>query len=184
MAIETMFSVPLFRFRIADWAEHKRHILASLPESGPHLLSPAGDTFTDFFVNQQSGVLPSYKDAVVKAVEPSLQEFTARYPENPKIDAMWFERSRRSNYHGAHNHGSLGFSAVLYVEFDAAVHKPTRFLAPFMNFYAGGLMEHSPADVQEGTLLLFPSILIHEAPPNNSDKQRTIVSFNVKGGQA
>ena len=95
MAIETMFSVPLFRFRLADWPEHKRRILAALPESGPHLLSPAGDTFTDFFLNQQSGVLPSYKDVVVKAVEPSLQEFAERYPENPKIDAMWFERSRQ-----------------------------------------------------------------------------------------
>lgn len=181
MAMQPMFTVPLFRFRVPDWPEHKGRILAGLPPSAPELLSPAGDTYTDFFVNATARVLPSYRDVVVKAVEPCLQEFAEGYPENPKIDAMWFERSRRSNYHGAHNHGSLGFSAVLYVEFDPALHKPTRFLAPFMSFYAGGLIEYLPTDIEEGTLVVFPAILIHEAPPNSSDKLRTIVSFNIKG---
>lgn len=182
MGMETIFSVPLFRYRVANWPERKRQILAELPKSEPAFLSAAGDTYTDFFLNQKAGGLPRYKDVVVQAVQPHLQEFADRYPSDVRIDAMWFERSQRSHYHGAHNHGSLGFSAVLYVEFDPAAHRPTRFLAPFMHFYSGGLMEYSPEDVEEGTLLLFPAILIHEAPANTSDKPRTIVSFNIKGG--
>ena len=94
---------------------------------------------------------------------------------------MWFERSFESNYHGAHNHGSLGFSAVLFVEFDPLEHKPTRLIAPFNGFYSGGLIEHRPEGVNEGTLLIWPSILLHDIEPNRSKKRRTIISFNIRG---
>ena len=34
--------------------------------------------------------------------------------------------------------------------------------------------------VKEGDLILFPSMIQHEASSNMSDKRRTIISFNLK----
>lgn len=179
--MQTMFSIPLYRFAVPGWPAKKKRILAALPEISDKHRSPAGDTFTDFFLNNEGTSLPAYKDVVVDAISDCLDEFQQDYPAKVDLSSMWFERSLRSNYHGAHNHGSLGFSAVLFVEFDALEHRPTRFISPFMGFYAGGLIEFRPEAVSEGTLLMFPAIVLHEVEPNQSDKARTIISFNVRG---
>ena len=52
-----------------------------------------------------------------------------------------------------------------------------------MNFYDGGLVETIPDDVEEGTLLIFPSVILHDSQPNLSDMPRTIVSFNIRGAR-
>ena len=38
--------------------------------------------------------------------------------------------------------------------------------------------EEVPIEVEEGTILTFPSWLIHSSPINTSDKTKTIISFN------
>ena len=35
--------------------------------------------------------------------------------------------------------------------------------------------------IREGDMIIFPSTLAHEAPPNKSDTRRTIVSYNMQG---
>ncbi len=178
---KTIFSVPLFKFVVSGWPDKKQKILDSLPALDESYRSPAGDTYTDFFINQNRSKLPSYSKVVIDSISENLNDFESEYPKKVAISSMWFEKSLKSNYHGAHNHGSLGFSAVLFVEFDPLEHKATRLISPFSSFYSGGLMEHNPEGVNEGTLLIWPSIIIHDVEPNKSEKQRTIISFNIKG---
>ena len=52
-----------------------------------------------------------------------------------------------------------------------------------MSFYAGGLLDYTPKKVEEGSLLIFPAIILHDVPPNRSDKTRTVISFNIAGAQ-
>ena len=58
--------------------------------------------------------------------------------------------------------------------------KPTRFISPFNNVWNGKLEDYTPP-VKEGDMVIFPSTLAHEAPPNKSDTRRTIVSYNMQG---
>ena len=44
----------------------------------------------------------------------------------------------------------------------------------------GNLEMYTPP-VREGDMVIFPSTLAHEAPPNKSDTRRTIVSYNMQG---
>ena len=44
--------------------------------------------------------------------------------------------------------------------------------------YYGTINKIAPP-VSEGEILTFPSILLHESPASVSDKQRTIMSFNI-----
>ena len=176
-----MFSVPLFRYRLEGWSSKKARILQALPPDDEKL-SPAPNTYTDYFANRKGTSVPPYAHVIKDVLKPELEDFRSAYPEDLVLTSMWFERSYKSGYHGTHNHGSLGFSAVLYVEFDPAAHRPTRFIAPFQDFYSGSLVEYIPPKMDEGTLVLFPSVILHEAQPHESGKARTIVSFNIRGG--
>ena len=180
--MEAMFSIPLFRFEQANWKEKKSRILRALPKLTDSHVSLDKDSNTDYYLNNMGKSLPAYTSIVMDCLSDSMDEFCARgFPVDPVVTSMWFETSYKSNYHGTHNHGSLGYSAVLFVEFDPEVHTPTRFIAPFMNFYTGGLIDHWPKNVSEGTLLIFPSVILHDIQPNQSDKARTVVSFNIAG---
>lgn len=82
--------------------------------------------------------------------------------------------------HGVHNHGHSGWSAVLYVEFDPEYHTATKFYSPFNNPWSGRLQTFIPP-VNEGDLVIFPATISHEALPNESERLRTIISFNLRG---
>ena len=122
--MDFMFSIPLFRFRVPDWKEGKRRILAALPEFTDEYLSPEGDSYTDYYLNNEGKSPPAYQPAVTKALAECLAEFSdAGYPDVPRITQMWFEKSLHTNYHGAHTHGALGYSAVLFL---SSTRKPTQ----------------------------------------------------------
>jgi hypothetical protein len=178
-AIEPMFTVPLFRFQVPNWKVRKQRVLESLPEPKDEYLK--GGTFTDYHMNIAAKKSPPYKPVVVDCLAECLAKFRETYPDDVKITSMWFERSFRSHYHGAHNHGAIGFSAVFLVEFDPNEHTPTRFIAPHMDFYSGSFLDFRPPQPKEGELFMFPSIILHDTDPNASDKPRTIISFNVAG---
>ena len=61
----------------------------------------------------------------------------------PFVDEMWIQKYVEGSFHTPHNHGQLGFSSVLYVKFDANVHTPTRFIAPFPDIRGNILYETS-----------------------------------------
>ena len=180
--MEAMFSVPLFTFQVKDWKDKKSRILRALPKLTDQHLSLDKDSNTDYYLNNSGKSLPAYTSTVMDCLSDAMAEFCeAGFPAEPEITAMWFETSFRSNYHGAHNHGSLGYSAVLFVEYDETVHQPTRFLAPFQNFFSGGLIDYWPKGVTEGTLIIVPSVILHDIQPNGSDIARTVIAFNIAG---
>ena len=93
---------------------------------------------------------------------------------------MWYQMTSGGESHQVHTHGATGLSCVWYLEFDPEVHKATTFYAPFHDPLSGDMIQHTP-EVQEGDLVVFPSFLMHEQEGNDSDKRRTIISFNIEG---
>ena len=91
---------------------------------------------------------------------------------------IWFQKYYENQFHTPHTHGTIGYSSVLYINFDKRIHKGTRFLAPFNN-PEGNEIEFAP-DVDEGSFIFFPSYLNHYALPNKSDAIRIIMSMNIR----
>ena len=56
---------------------------------------------------------------------------------------------------------------------------PTTFLAPFLSLKDGNVMEYIPKGVSEGSMVLFPSGLMHYAPVNQTNSKRMILAANV-----
>ena len=93
---------------------------------------------------------------------------------------MWHQTTANGQFHGVHNHGPVGITAVLYVDFKPEIHKATTFFAPFHNYINGEVVDFMP-DVEEGDVVFFPSYLPHMQEPNFTGVSRTIVSFNIMG---
>jgi hypothetical protein len=73
----------------------------------------------------------------------------------------------------------LGFSLVLYVEYDPKVHTPTTFVCPWQDPRTDTTSLICPQDIKEGTLVIVPSYTLHYATPNLSNKIRTVISADL-----
>ena len=137
--------------------------------------------YTDFYQNIKNDKLPAYGLVVMDIIEPYLQDFSNRNGDRSlEILDMWYQTEEYGGSHGLHNHGNNGWSSVIYVDFNPQVHTATRFFSPFNNAWNGELVESIP-QVEEGDMIVFPSMIAHEALPNQSRIPRTAISYNIMG---
>jgi hypothetical protein len=182
-----MFSVPLYKFSISNWKEEKKLILEALPEE-----KLATDIYTDFWENSNERKLPSYSDLVLDIVSPAIETLQSTLDRGPDgnllthqcwmgLDNMWYQTEHRGQKHDLHNHGFIGWSSVLYVNYNPKVHTATKFLSPTgCGAGTGGLIQWYQPDVKEGDFIIFDSNIMHQALPNESDEKRTIISMNFQ----
>ena len=172
MNIEMAFTVPVFSHTIENWSDHKDELIAMLDTED-------GDGHeTDYFKYHQRGELPPYADKLFEVIKPALEEFNKVYPEEFDIHNVWGQKYSRGGYHPPHNHGALGYSAIVYASLESD-HEPTSFFAPFVDFIEGNVIEYVP-EVSEGDIVFFPSVLTHQCKAVQSDSERVIFSFNIK----
>ena len=165
------FTIPIFQRRVEDWDTHKEKILSLLD------LADCGAHYTDFHKNDDSDEPPSYFEDVIEVLKPAMEEFASSYPREVAIKLMWAQKYQSNHYHGVHCHGATGYSAIFYAQFEEN-HSGTTFYAPFSDFMTGKHLEYTPK-VSEGDIIFFPSTILHECRPVQSDKERIVISFNV-----
>jgi hypothetical protein len=168
------FVIPIFKTKVENWSEHKDRILSLLKveEHDGH--------YTDYHINNEllnENKFAPYGDEVVDILRPALEEFNEIYPLNINIKLMWAQKYAAKQYHELHNHGALGFSAIFYAQFEDN-HQATSFYSPYVDFIEGNVLEYVP-EVSEGDIIFFPSVLMHQCKPVQSDTERIIISFNI-----
>ncbi len=169
--LKHIFYVPLVHIQVNEW-NMKKKILH--------------DLYDKVLIEYNDNVWTNYhndKEYLNKEISELLNEELIEFAkilnfQEIKIESSWFETAKSSNFHCPHNHGLTGYSAVCYVDFNKKYHEATNFIAPFTNFINGNLLKDKP-NVDEGSLILFPSSLIHYTNPNCSNEKRMILSFNV-----
>ena len=120
-----------------------------------------------------------YEPVFLSMISPYLKQFLKRADYKfTEVSRVWTQRYSKGDYHAPHDHGPEGFACVFYAQLDPEVHLPTEFIQPWIPHTGNRDME-SPDNVVEGDLVIFPSNLMHMAPPHMSDKYRTIISFNL-----
>ena len=120
-----------------------------------------------------------YEPVFLSMISPYLKQFLKRADYKfTEVSRVWTQRYSKGDYHAPHDHGPEGFACVFYAQLDPEVHLSTEFIQPWIPHTGNRDME-SPDNVVEGDLVIFPSNLMHMAPPHMSDKYRTIISFNL-----
>lgn len=170
---EIMFSVPLFQYEIESWDIKKNKLKQIYKrckiEQKEHVKTDYFESERKTYNNEIEGIL---KDELNQfRIETNLLDYSVR--------SSWFELSTKHDYHPVHIHGNIGYSSICFIDFDPAVHSATHFIGPFFNFIKESTLEYVP-NVVEGTIIFFPSSIKHFTIPHNSDKERLIVSFNLR----
>jgi len=170
--IENMFEIPIYNIFCENW-DSKRTLLLDLVKES-NLGYQSGESVKSNF--QQKG---RYNTEIEKLFQEEITQFCDSY--RLLFSGMvnsWFQSSETNDYHSIHNHGALGYTAVCYIEYNKEVHTPTQFIAPYLNPLTGNIIRYCP-NVEEGSIVFFPSMISHYTEMNKSSENRTIVSFNI-----
>jgi hypothetical protein len=82
----------------------------------------------------------------------------------------WFQQYKKMSVHDWHVHMDCQWTNVYYLEFPKGSPK-TQMINPMTK-------EIIEFDVEEGSMLTFPSFIWHKAPQVENDIRKTIISFN------
>ena len=104
-----------------------------------------------------------------------------------KITSMWAIINHKDAFNEKHHHGSSALSAAYYVKAeknagDIVFFDPRQanvFHHPFSKEVNNINAQVQSVNPKPGALILFPSYLEHKVNPNESDKERIVISFNV-----
>ena len=166
-----MLNIPFYHYKVNNWREKKEQLLDFVSTLSFKFKDQIADLYTTY--GDQTSSIP------LKILEDDIVKFTTEVKYSGEMDAdIWFQKYYENQFHSPHNHGGIGYSAVLYINFDKRIHEGTRFLAPF-NDPDGNHIEFVP-DVDEGSLIFFPSYLYHYTLPNKSDTIRIVMSVNLR----
>jgi hypothetical protein len=99
-------------------------------------------------------------------IKPYMDKITLKLNCNKWIiHNFWFQQYLKSDCHNWHTHDSSNFTNVYFVEL------PNTSLGT-------EIFNHKKLKLKEGDLLTFPAYYLHRSPVNNSNKRKTIISFN------
>ena len=172
-----MFFVPLFSIELENWGNRKKDFKNLCNIDDPKYKND--EQYSDYYDYRANGC--SYIRTFENLVENELLLIKKELGGDFWIDGLLTQKYEKTNHMSVHNHGNQGYSAILFVDFDPEHHFSTTFFAPFVNFITGESLSFEP-NIKEGTMIFFPSVLLHQASPNKSNKHRTIISFNLSPG--
>jgi len=129
--------------------------------------------FTDFLSSENE----EYKSEVIQLLQPYLGNFYEQSLYKFRgISSMWCQRYEAKDFFMPHDHGSIGYSCILYAKMNNE-HKSTLFFSPFNDETGSHPCYSVPA--KEGDLIIFPANLMHTALPHTSEEERVIIAFNL-----
>jgi uncharacterized protein (TIGR02466 family) len=186
--IITMGGIPVGSTTWPEFEQHKQTIIdICLREEKPNVI--------------ESGVAPSIKtnlwesnfDFLTKHKE--LQElntwlnvsvnrfvnYVNRRDHKMTITESWAHVTRPNGYHGPHRHPGSTWSGIFFVDADYTEDSGTTLFNHFnMPRYPGYefFEEHTEINFNPGSLVIFPSTMMHYAKPYLGKDRRIVIAFN------
>jgi len=175
--VDYMFKVPLLHLQVRNWKKKKEILLEMVNNS--NLIIKGDNVKSDYHTQNDNQTMGEHNNSILEVLKEEIEIFCNYFKFNYyEITESWFETAKKGNDHAVHNHGATGYSCVCYVDYIKDAHTPTQFVSPFNNFLTGTLLQYI-SEVEEGSIIFFPSVIMHYTKPNNSKIERTILSFNL-----
>lgn len=186
-----MFSIPILHLAVRDWENKKEQLFRIYNYIQSNRKEQISfDVETDYHYNLKTPDT-CYSSEISSILSEELSIATNELligdldeeDENCQkpffvMENSWFEKASKYSSHQAHNHGPIGYSCVCYLQFNTEEHTPTYFLNPFIGSNPSEL-SFIPQGVGEGSILFWPSPILHYTESNKSDIDRIILSFNL-----
>ena len=109
---------------------------------------------------------------MLKHIIPNFSKFICKTygVDSLSFQDAWFQVYEPGDYHNVHTHPNTNIANVLFVEL------PNKNLVTNIT---GENEKKISLDIEEGDILSFPAFLKHTSPPNNSNKRKIVIAFNI-----
>ena len=162
----------IFYGKIKEHKQIRNNILELIDTAEAQSIKQSNDYYNDDITRSDWANSGDYERPWVKKLlpyfMPEMLKMTnlAGYKDFELFE-IWFQQYAQNSTHGWHIHGR-SYTGVYYVQFDGTA-KTQVWNNEVMNL-----------NCEEGDIVMFPSFMIHRAPPVQNDKTKTIVSFNLE----
>ena len=152
----------VYKYSIANWQKTKSTLMSLMQD-------------INFTRNQYELVESNYAETLdmtyaqhntAYILYEYITKFAKEIEKNLSLERLWYERQYQDDVHPVHDHGDIGWSGIVYLQFDKTKH-------------TGTIFESGALDVNEGDICFFPSYLSHWTIPNSSESERIVISFNL-----
>ena len=196
--VDNIFSIPILTIQVKDWNKKRKilmkHYLRQTESNDLYLrdgeiltsyvdsmdISKKTDEWIENNYKFVEGMQELFEEEINLAYDKIIKPYSSLHlsKRKLKIGDFWFQNQNNGTAHGIHTHGSNGLSAVCYMKYDKQHHTPTNFISPNFNSFNNINMTWYPEESTEGTMVFFPSNILHYTRPNNSDVSRIIAAIN------
>jgi hypothetical protein len=166
----TSFNCPIFISKLSNHIEIKNKLLSLISDSPTQTINNNSDNIekTDFYIDNDR----DYKQFLLPYLTVHMKEvFRPLNISGFEFGNMWFQQYIQDNTHDWHIHGKCHWTNVYFVELIDPLEK-----TQVSNIYN---KEQINYNIEEGSILTFPSFLYHKSPSIQSGNRKTIVSFNL-----
>ena len=172
MERKNLIEIPIIKGSINNWFQKKKEInkfIDNIDLKNNGHFSSSRDIKCEEFKKNFVSIFQEDIEKVVEFLGVSLN-----------LTDVWIVRYFQGEEHYVHNHGSRGFSGIIYLDYDKEIHESTKYLLPFNHPITDNSVIVNE-EVKEGDIVLVPSFINHFVPYNKSNKKRSIIGldFNI-----
>ena len=160
--MELLFSIPYHKFNCKNWLVKKARINKFL-----------GQRYKEDNIKTDRKI-SKYKNEVLKILQVEMNDIKNVIGKFSVTD-MWSVQYHKNDFHQPHTHGSLGYSAILYLDTDIG----TSFIQPWNDPITNKTVIVTPT-IKEGDIIIFPAHILHFTNPIKKSIKRTIISWDIK----
>lgn len=173
--ITPMFIIPHLKLDVDNWENKKRKLLELMSKCNLHENPLLKSSFFESDSENQNNLVESIFEDELNYMKKSFGF------EHCTIKHSWFQEQTKNMFHPIHEHcgNNVMISSICYIEYDSSEHTATQFVSPYMDSLSFSYLNFTP-QVTEGTIIFFPSNVLHQTLPSTSDKPRKIISFNLE----
>ena len=169
--------IPFLHLSITNWELKREKLLDVFEQHCEDRIENIGEQWTDYHKDSRYHYL--IENILFEDIDLAIKELGFK-GKTPRVDTAWYQIYNAGQHHAVHNHGFGGISFVVFVDYDSKKHLPTTFVAPFTSMSDGNVLEYEPEGVKEGSMILFPSALMHYAPTNQNEEDRIVLAGNIR----
>ena len=174
--LNLLFYAPLYSYEVKEWNRKKKALLSRINRSdfGYHGLN----TFqTDRHIKKNRYSL-DFEGIFSEELDEFKKEANLEYLR--VMDIWTLKYTKKTENHCPHNHRSIGYTGLMYLEYDEKVHTPTKFIGPWNDPVSDTTNIASIPEPKEGVMYIWPSVLVHYADAMQTNKLRMITSWDME----
>ena len=158
---------------VKDNYKHKEILLNLIEKIDKNEMKNSDDNITNSDWNLPKETEREYmKYFLEHVVNEPMNKMTKHFKsENWNIPNVWFQQYYKSDYHDWHLHAYCQFTNVYFIELPNNEDKTEIF-----DLLTNKTVEY--VDIKEGDILTIPSNFIHRSKAINTNKRKTVISFN------